>query len=72
MDYEDIDNRFEAGGQNVNLHNVRARGALSSPSKIQIYVFCRKVDIFRKLFYWKKLQKKILHTAPHSKGTIPF
>ena len=38
MDYEDIYNRFEAGGQNVNVRNGRARGrgALLSPSKIQI------------------------------------
>ena len=60
MDYEDIYNRFEAEGQNVNVHNGRARmrGALTSPSNIQIYVFCRKMVIFRKPFYWKKFQKK--------------
>ena len=72
MDHEDIYNRFEAGGQNVNVYNGHSRGVLSSPSKIQIYIFCRKVDIFRKPFSWKKFQKKILHTAPHSKGTISF
>ena len=55
--------------QNVNVRNGRA---LSSLSNIQIYVFCRKVDIFRKHFYWKKNKKKCLHTVPHSKGTIPF
>ena len=43
----------------MSVMDARARGALSSPSKIQIYVFCRKVDIFRKPFYWKKFQKKI-------------
>ena len=60
MDVEDIYNHLEAGGQNVNVRNgcARARGALSSPSKIQIYIFCRKVDIFRKPFYWKKFHKK--------------
>ena len=72
MDYKDIYNHFEAGGQNVNVRNGRACGALSSPSKIQIYVFCRKVDIFRKPFYWKIIQKIISHAAPHSKRTIPF
>ena len=30
------------------------------------------MDIFRKPFSWKNFQKKILHTAPHSKGNIPF
>ena len=42
----------------MSVTDARARGALSSPSKIQIYIFCRKVDIFRKPFSWKKFQKK--------------
>ena len=31
MDYEDIYNHFEAGGQNVNVRNGRARAARSQP-----------------------------------------
>ena len=31
MDYEDIYNRFEAVGQNVNVRNGRARAARSKP-----------------------------------------
>ena len=36
MDYKDIYNGFEAGGQNVNVRigRARVRGALSGPSKI--------------------------------------
>ena len=74
MDYEDIYNRFEAVGQNVNVRNgrARARGALKTPSKTQFFLICIKVDIIWKSFWRAKNQKKILLTAPHSKRAIPF
>ena len=57
MDYEDIYNRFEAGGQNVNVRKGRARRALK-PVKDSNLFLLQKVDILRKPFYWIKFQKK--------------
>ena len=74
MDYKDIYNGFEAEGQNVNVRigRARARGALSGPSKIYIFIFCREVNIFWKHFYIATNQKKVFRSEPYSKGTILF
>ena len=53
MDYEDIYNRFEAGGQNVNVRNghARVRAVRSQPrQRLIFFLFCIKVDIVRKRF----------------------
>ena len=69
MDYEDIYNCFEAGEQNVNARNGRARSQAHQRFK---YIYFAEKRIFSESSFIGKISKKILHTAPHSKGTIPF
>ena len=59
MDCEDIYNRFEAGGQNVNARNgrVRARRTLK-PVKDSNLCILQKSGYFQKALLWKKNSKK--------------
>ena len=59
MDYEDIYNRFEAGGQNVNVHNgrARARRPLKPVKDSNLYIL-QKSGYFQKALSLEKISKK--------------
>ena len=51
MVFEDIYNCFEAGGQNVNVRNGRARAARAhNPVKDSIFFILHKSGYFQKAF----------------------
>ena len=59
MDYEDIYNRFEAVGQNVNVRNgrARARRALKPVKDSNLYIL-QKSGYFQKALFLEKISKK--------------
>ena len=60
MDYEDIYNRFEAGGQNVNVRNGRVRTARSQArQRFKFMYFAEKWIFSESPFIGKKFKKKI-------------
>ena len=74
MDYEDIYNRFKAGGQNVNIRNghaPHARRALKPVTDSNLCIL-QKSGYFQKVILLENKSKENLHTAPHSKGIITF
>ena len=59
MDYEDIYNRFEAVGQNVNVRNGRARAARSQArQRFKFMYFAEKWIFSESPFIGKNFKKK--------------